>query len=316
MTDLLYMYFQMVALILSDVIGDSLDTIASGPTTPSTTSHNDITALLEKYNLTQVLPSSMQHILSQHKYIFSGGTLCVPIENGSYKHVQNIIVGSNSIATTAAAEKACSMGYTSRVWSHSVQGEARLVGEVYAIIAYSIAVHHEILTISELSKELCFVELIQNNPAMLREFESVLRDVDKGRPRNLCLISGGETTVTVTGSGKGGRNQELALAFSIKYDQLKRKRNFHTSQADNTSDCVLMCLATDGQDGPTDAAGAIGHCSLVSTAMEQGIDSEESLRENDSYTFFSRVEGGEYHLKTGLTGTNVMDIHCILFANH
>ena len=211
------------------------------------------------------------------------------------------------------------MGYTSRVWSHSVQGEARLVGEVYAIIAYSIAVHHEILTISELSKELCFVELIQNNPAMLREFEGVLRDVDKGRPCNLCLISGGETTVTVTGSGKGGRNQELALAFSIKYDQLKRKRNFHTSQAvavDNTSDCVLMCLATDGQDGPTDAAGAIGHCSLVSAAMEQGMDSEEFLRENDSYTFFSRVEGGKYHLKTGLTGTNVMDIHCILFAIH
>ena len=96
---LLYIYFQIVALTLSDVIGDSLDTIASGPTTPSTTSHNDIIALLEKYNLTQVLPSSMQHILSQHKHIFSGGTLCVPIENGSYKHVQNIIVGSNSIAT-------------------------------------------------------------------------------------------------------------------------------------------------------------------------------------------------------------------------
>ena len=315
---------QMVALFLSDVIGNSLDTIASGPTVPCNISRDDVVTLTDKYGITQSLPDSIRSILSapnreSQKPFPESSSVCVPIEGGSYKHVQNVIVGSNSIATEAAADTAHNMGYRPVVWSHAVQSEARLLGEAFAILAHS---HRDLERLAKLREESCFIELVQSHPAMLTEFENlegVLADLDDKDPRNLCLISGGEPTVTVTGGGKGGRNQELALAFSIKYNQLNQQLDNSNAKLTHTkgADCVLFSLGTDGQDGPTDAAGAVGHASLIHTATEQGIDAGDCLRRNDSYSFYLQVEGGQYLLKTGLTGTNVMDIHCILLTyNH
>ena len=149
---------------------------------------------------------------------------------------------------------------------------------------------------------------------MIRDFDNLDRELCEigtglGRPCDLCLISGGEPTVTVVGEGRGGRNQELALAFSLCHHQLKK-----TDLTCETK-CVLLSLGTDGQDGPTDAAGAMGHYSLTHTAIEQGLDGADYLRRNDSNSFFSRLDGGRYLVKTGLTGTNVMDIHCLIFTN-
>jgi glycerate kinase len=308
---------QMVALILSDVIGNPLDTIASGPTVPSNISRDDVITLLDKYSVTQLRPESIQSVLStkdrqtQKPSPESSGE-GVLIENGSYKHVQNAIVGSNSIATAAAADMATSMGYRPEVWSHLVQGEARLLGEAFAVFAHS---HRNSERLSLLRKEPCFVELAQSNPAMVAEFERLDANLDIESPCNLCLISGGEPTVTVTGNGKGGRNQELALAFSLKYNQLSQQSDQAKLTPTQAAECVLFSLGTDGQDGPTDAAGAVGHASLIPSAAAQGIDAEGCLRRNDSYSFFSQVEGGKYHLKTGLTGTNVMDVHCILLTH-
>lgn len=316
-------YVQTVTFILSDVVGDSLDTIASGPTVPCNTTRDDVIALLDKYGVTQSSPPSIQTVLSDvgntQKLSSGSSSVRVPIENGSYKHVQNVIVGSNLLATAAAADKASSVGYRSIAWSHAIQGEARLLGEAYAVLAHNLATCHERVALSKLRQESCFVELIRKTPIILGEFEQLevaLRDVDFASPCNLCLISGGEPTVTVNGSGKGGRSQELALAFSLKYNQLNQSSETElTCTRASNADCVLLCLGTDGQDGPTDAAGAIGHSSLITTAAEQGIDGEDFLRRNDSYSFFSQVEGGKYLLKTGLTGTNVMDIHCILITH-
>jgi glycerate 2-kinase len=309
---------QMVGLILSDVIGDPLDTIASGPTTPTSTTHHDIITLTEKYNLSQSLPQSIQDILSRDRNPTretESPHETVPIENSSYKHVHNVIVGSNRLATEAAAAKAESMGYRAVVWSHSVQGEARLLGEVFATLAHCAAQSGLRSAVSELRKTPCFVNLIRENPAMARDFDHLKGKLakiaqDMGRPCDICLISGGEPIVTVTGDGKGGRNQELALAFSVRHHQLKQE-----SRSPGPCECVLMSLGTDGQDGPTDAAGALGHSSVLTTATAQGLDGEESLRRNDSHSFFSALDGGRYLLRTGLTGTNVMDIHCLLFTS-
>jgi glycerate kinase len=313
---------QMVSLILSDVIGDPLDTIASGPTTPSVTTHHDITTLAEKYNLTESLPLSIRNALSQQQRQSTSDEAVnsrkrVPIENGEYRHVQNVIVGSNRLATEAAADKARAMGYRPGVWSHSVHGEARLLGEAYAILAHCAMEFSYRTAVAELRKTPPFENLIQNNPGMGGEFqaleEALIEHADvTGTPCNLCLISSGEPTVTVTGDGRGGRNQELALAFSLRLSELQQSSSCSVASAD----CVLVGLGTDGQDGPTDAAGAVGHSSLVLSAGAQGLDAADFLRRNDSYSFFSRVEDGNYLLKTGLTGTNVMDIHCILFTSY
>ena len=308
---------QMVALILSDVIGDPLDTIASGPTTPSNTTHNDIIALFQKYNLFPSLPKSIRDILANHRSSLDIPLERVPVENGSYKHVQNVIVGSSKVATGAAARRAEALGYTPVVWSHSVEGEARLVGEVYAALAHSIANFGLKSAVMELRRTQCFVTLTQSNPAMVGDFDNLDRELCEigkrlGRPCDMCLISGGEPTVTVVGEGRGGRNQELALAFSLCHHQLEK-----TGESNLTceTECVLLSLGTDGQDGPTDAAGAMGHYSLTHTAIEQGLDGADYLKRNDSNSFFSRLDGGRYLVKTGLTGTNVMDIHCLIFTN-
>ncbi|MBS4098560.1 MAG: hypothetical protein KGZ83_17185, partial [Sulfuricella sp.] len=119
--------------------------------------------------------------------------------------------------------------------------------------------------------------------------------------QRLCLLSGGETTVTVTGAGKGGRNQELALAFALEI-------------ADSTGICLLSA-ATDGSDGPTDAAGAFVDGALAARARGLGLEPLSYLHDNDSYEFFRRYDelSGEHsHFKSGPTGTNVMDIQLIL----
>ena len=119
-----------------------------------------------------------------------------------------------------------------------------------------------------------------------------------------CLLAGGETTVTVTGNGKGGRNQEFALAFGMEISGEKG--------------ISLLSAGTDGTDGPTEAAGAMVDGDTVGQARFFDLDPAAYLDDNDSYTFFSRLDdrsGKRYHLKTGPTGTNVMDVQIILIES-
>jgi len=235
----------VIALALSDVVGDPLDVIASGPTVPDPTTVEDARAVLRVHGVEQG-----QHIPLQESP--------KPGEP-AFDRVQTAVIGSNRLAAVAAAEKARELGYNALLLGTYIEGEAREVAKVAAGLA-----------------------------------KSVRKDGDPLAPP-ACLIWGGETTVTVRGSGKGGRNTELALAAGLALEGWPRT--------------LVMALATDGTDGPTDSAGAIATGETVVRARSLGLDPRRALAENDSYSFFAPL-GDLIH--TGPTGTNVNDLLFIL----
>lgn len=247
----------IVSLILSDVVGDRLDTIASGPTVPDNTTFAEAQEIVRKYNLANKIPDSVR------RRIESGakGEIEDTPKHGDkiFGKTYNLIVGSNFIALKAIEEKARAIGYSTLILSSSIEGEARDVAKVLAAIA------------KEVTNSAHPVQI----PA--------------------CIISGGETTVTIKGEGKGGRNQELGLAAAIALAGIEN--------------VVLLSAGTDGTDGPTDAAGAIIDGQTVSRAQKTGINPNESLQNNDSYDFLKAT--GDL-LVTGPTNTNVMDVQIIL----
>ena len=249
----------IVGLILSDVIGDDLDVIASGPTVPDSSTYRDCIDIIERFQLSEKLPTSVVRVLDAGA---RGERLETPKPtNPIFRNVHNLIVGNNALALAAAQQRAMDLGYHTRIVSHSLHGETRLVAREYAMLGKDI--------------------LSGKNSAK----------------RPACLIAGGETTVTVHGVGKGGRNQEFSLAAAMEIDGLDQ--------------IVILGAGTDGSDGPTDAAGAIVDGMTVRRGEVSGWDARESLHQNDSYHFLQAA--GDL-LKTGPTFTNVMDLHLILIG--
>lgn len=247
---------RIISLILSDVIGDRLDVIASGPTAPDKTSFSDAHKVLEKYKLLDRIPENVRRVIGDG---IKGRIPDTPKEgNPLFSVVENIIIGSNRIALKAAKQRAEEMGLSVVIISSEIQGEAREVGK------------------------------------WLAEKAVKMKNADKST-RSFCLISGGETTVTVKGKGLGGRNMELALAFAMEIDGI--------------DGITFLSAGTDGTDGPTDAAGAIVDGRTVETARTAGLDPEVCLNNNDSYNFFKKIDG---LFITGPTGTNVMDVQIIV----
>ncbi|MFQ5528500.1 MAG: glycerate kinase, partial [Thermoanaerobaculia bacterium] len=241
---------RIVALILSDVIGDPLDVIASGPVSPDPSTFEDAVAVLEAFDLWDRVPESVG------KYLAGGVEGAVddtPISVAPcFEGVETTVVGNNRMAAEAARVEAERRGYQALLTSVSVTGEARGVG-----------------------KSLARAALRKSWPA--------------------CLVSAGETTVTVTGDGRGGRNQEVALGAV---------RTLH-----GFGGVLVASFGTDGIDGPTDAAGAIATGESLARARALGLDPEAALAENDSYAFFEAL--GDL-IVTGPTGTNVMDIQLVM----
>ncbi len=249
----------IISLILSDVMGNRLDMIASGPTAPDKTTYNDAHNVLRKYKLEDRLPASVAEIIGKG---IRGLMPETPKDDDPiFQRVRNIIIGSNKLARDAAGKTAELLGYRTTVMSTELNGEASIVA----------------------------VELARK----AIDFKKTLAPGDKA-----CLIAGGETTVTVRGNGKGGRNTELALVFGMEIKGLPG--------------ITFLSAGTDGTDGPTDAAGAFVDGATVAKAAVAGIDAGEYLKNNDSYTFFSRTDD---LFITGPTGTNVMDIQIILMDN-
>jgi glycerate 2-kinase len=240
-------------LILSDVVGDPLDSIASGPTVPDPTTFGDAVDVLKRHNLWTRAPKSIRKVLLDGL----NGLLPETPKAGddAFRRVYNVVVGNNRTSSLAATEKLKSAALNALLLTATLEGEARHVGGVLASIAQEVAA--------------------SGNPA----------------PRPTGIVTGGETTVTVTGKGKGGRNQELVLGAVTKLKGL--------------DGAVLASLSTDGVDGPTDAAGAIVDGQTLTRAADAGLVPEEFLFENDSYRFFSRL--GDL-IFTGSTGTNVNDL--------
>ena len=243
----------VVALILSDVIGDDLDVIGSGPTVPDRSTFADAQAILDKYRIGDKVPAGVRERMR-------GGAAETPKPGDPiFRKVQNLIVGSNRLAVDAAAEQARALGYHTLVLSTMLDGEAREVARVHTAIA------REILA--------------------------------AGRPvrRPACIITGGETTVTIRGTGLGGRNQEFTLAAALGIAGLKG--------------VAFLSGGTDGTDGPTDAAGAVADDSTIARAEAAGMQALQYLANHDSYHFFEKLDD---LIKTGPTGTNVADVQILL----
>lgn len=243
----------LVSLILSDVVGNPLDVIASGPTAPDPTTYRQALGVLEKYGATgEVPPAIVEHLRAG-----AGGDLAETPKPGdlAFERVQNLVIGSNELAAGAALEEARRLGFAAMLLSTYVEGEAREVGRVFAGLVKGMARHGHPLT----------------PPA--------------------CIVAGGETTVTMRGQGKGGRNQELALAAAISLSGWEK--------------VAVVGLATDGNDGPTDSAGAFADGDTVRRGESAGLKAAKYLADNDSYNFFAPL-GDLIH--TGPTNTNVNDL--------
>ncbi len=249
----------LISLILSDVIGDDLDVIASGPTVPDTHTFHDCRTIIDKYKLDERVPKSVIEYIEKG---CSGEIEDTPKSDSSvFERTQNAIVGSNILAVSAAKEEAEELGYNSLVLSTFIHGETKEVAKVHTAIAKEI--------------------------------------ISSGNPlkKPACIISGGETTVTIEGKGLGGRNQEFVLAAALDIEGL--------------NDVVILSGGTDGNDGPTDAAGAIADGTTISRASKLGLNAYKHLCDNNSYNFFKPL--GDL-LITGPTNTNVMDLRVLLIS--
>jgi hydroxypyruvate reductase len=242
---------RVLTLALSDVVGDQLDVIGSGPTAPDEATFASALAVLDRYGIRAKVPASVREVLEE------GIDESPKPGDPLFARVENVIVGSNQKSLEAAAAKAKSLGYKTMILASTIEGETRDVARLHAAVARQIRTSGQPL----------------KTPA--------------------CVVSGGETTVTIHGKGKGGRNQEFALAAAIDLAGLK--------------DALVFSAGTDGTDGPTDAAGALAD---GKTCERSGMEAAKSaLAENDSYRFFEKLDD---LLITGSTGTNVMDVHLVL----
>lgn len=285
----------MVSLILSDVIGDPLEVIASGPTVASTHSVQDCLHILNHYGLRAALPRSVKTVLSRADSDPHGPHTC--------GHVLNVIIGSNSLALAEAQRQAEVLGYRAMVLSTAMQGDVKSVAQFYGLLARVAAAY---LTSSStehpLEEEAQLHQLAAELQLPDMQLEEALEAVARAKGP-VCLLAGGEPTVQLQGSGKGGRNQELALHVGVELGR----------QPLGPTDVLFLSGGTDGQDGPTKVAGAWVMSDLVSQASAESLDVTTFLANNDSYTFFCHFRGGTHLLHTGLTGTNVMDVHLLIF---
>ena len=299
---------RVLGLVVSDVVGDPLETIASGPTVPQKREPGVALEVLEKYGL---LEDSVHSSVCSYLSTVSHSQEEAVVKDGE---VFNLIIGSNKMAATSAKDAAIDLGYAGYVWSTQLQGHASSLGELYATIHHylSLTKYQSDKEITNAAKKLLYEELhklTQQYPELERDVSDLIRMIEMVRGGPFCLIGAGEPTVVVRGSGKGGRNQELALAYAIKLDEL-RERCCITGGLEERD--LFVSFGTDGQDGPCEAAGAMVDSLVCARAREQGLAPDKSLLDNDSYTFFSQLNSGRNLIKSGLTGTNVMDIHVLL----
>lgn len=280
---------KVVTLILSDVIGDPLEYIAGGPTAVNTDTPNSVLDVLNKYSLLTDISESTKAILETKNH--REKSTVVPIIDGRYQHVWNTIIGNNKIAVNAAAVQADSLGYRTIILSTQIEGEVSNIARFYAELIKRI-----LEPSSNLDEFLGYYrdqfDISNSTIKSIRDFKSEER---------LCILGAGELSVVVHGKGKGGRNQQLALAVSVELNEF-----------DLNADITFLSCGTDGIDGPTDAAGAIGTSHLVNNSLVEGINPVDYLSDNDSYGFYARYDGGSHLVRIGHTGTNVMDIHVIL----
>ena len=250
---------RVFSLILSDVVGDDLDIIASGPTVPDSGTFADCFRIMDKFGIKGDLPREVVDFLRAG---LEGRVEETPKPGDqAFDKCFNLVIGSASVALAAAREKARELGYEALVLSSTIEGDTTQVARVHTAIGREM--------------------LSSGQPA--------------AKPG--CVLSGGETTVVLTGRGKGGRNQEFALVAALEIA--------------GQGPLVVFSGGTDGTDGPTDAAGAVADSRTLERAKALGLDAAAFLKNNDAYNFFDKL--GDL-VKTGPTRTNVMDIRLVMTA--
>jgi len=250
-------------LILSDVVGDRLDTIASGLCVPDETTYAQALGIVGKYGIEDRLPPQIIELLRRG----AAGEIAETPKPGDpvFSGVDNVLLGTNFTALSAASRKAADLGFTPVMLCSRIVGEAREAAKVLAAVALD------------------------------------MRSFDLLAPKPACLLCGGETTVTIRGRGLGGRNQELALSFLQEI----------ADAGGAAEGLFFLSAATDGNDGPTDAAGAFASLEIAEKVRGHGLSIGGSLEDNDSYHFFESIG---YLFKTGPTNTNVCDLQiCLIF---
>ncbi|QJW99388.1 glycerate kinase type-2 family protein [Frigoriglobus tundricola] len=248
---------RLISLVVSDVVGDPLDVIASGPTAPDPTTFEAALEVLARFSLTGATPAAVLRHLEAGA---AGAQPETPKRIGP--NVENRVIGSNRVALDAARRKAEDLGYAVLDLGSFVEGETRHVATAIAGVV-----------------------------------RSVQRDSAPLKPP-ACVLLGGETTVTLgTEPGKGGRNQEFALAVLAKLG------------AAGLTGATVLSAGTDGEDGPTDAAGAVADAVTFAEVNKHRLSVADYLRRHDAYQLFDQVGG---LIRSGLTGTNVMDVRVIL----
>lgn len=246
------------AFILSDVIGDELSSIASGPTVSDPSTYSDAIAIFNAYGIWEQVPYQVKQHLEQG----SLGNIqeTAKADDLIFKNSTQTLIGSNTISVNAAIKAAEQLGYQTQLYDSHLCGEAKTAAEIWVRAAKKLS----------------------NN----------------GISQTLALVAGGETTVSLKGTGRGGRNQELALAFALAAQQHDLKGNW-----------TFLSGGTDGRDGPTDAAGGMVDQNSLTRMMQADLDPQALLNNNDSYT---ALQGSQDLLMTGATGTNVADLQVLL----
>lgn len=244
----------LYSLIISDVIGDPLDVIASGPTAADPTTYADAQAVLDRFQLrNQTPPAVIAHLEKGLAGLVAETPKSLP------SNVHNRILGNNAAALAAAQACAETLGYRVVNLGSEIQGETRVAAMAHA---------------------------------------DQIRSIRHEQPEALCLLSGGETTVALApDAGKGGRNQQFVLETILNLGAMPN--------------VVVLSGGTDGEDGPTDAAGAIADAGTLARAASLGLNAGAFARGNDAYSFFKAT--GDL-LITGLTQTNVMDVRVLLIG--
>ncbi len=246
----------VVTLILSDVLGDDLSVIASGPTAPDATTYDQAIGCLKRYKIWSSSPRAVKAHLEKGR---RGNFSETPKPgNPLFRRVHNKIIGNSQLALAALARVAKKAGFQPVLHSTTLTGEARVTGSQFGALARGI--------------------LDQKGPSA----------------RPYCVMAGGETTVTVKGSGIGGRAQEFAVAAAKTIAGL--------------SNVWVAAIGTDGTDGPTDVAGALVSGATLAKANHIGVDLDAALARNDTYPALKKLGS---HIITGPTGTNVNDLYLL-----
>lgn len=333
----------IISLIISDIVSDPIDLIASGPTVYKAKPTKEVLEIVKKYDLLKDVEGGLKALLNSKEPKEEKDVLN---KKKQFKHVHNVIIGNNLIAMNAAREASLRKNLQSIILRNDVQGDVQIVSNAYTHFAFLVC-----LALEKLIDRRNFFENIKSDAILAvdaRKVDEIFDVVEENSGQGIILIGGGEPTVKVKGSGQGGRNQELALYFSLDW-LLKVKQNPNLSKYE----VIILSGGTDGQDGPTDAAGAFGYPAIAPIILDlqekvkklekikklppgdfnipfidfnvenmpknlESIAKEienlipmNVLKENNTYNFYSRFKKGEDLIKTGLTGTNVMDLHFV-----